>query len=247
MRTKLETCKPVKTKAFPSKVQNLKRKRLLLMVLISLSLFAKPVSAEAITGATIEVYPSEGDITTDILLKVRGTPIQTVGAHFLYVFWDNKSIVQREEDIPVGIFGEEHIHAWDMNISVPNEFPHSELGTHNVTVTIEYGHTEVYRNSTTFEVVNYVPPPDWWEDLPQEFIDEMTGPPGPQGPQGEQGSQGQQGEQGPAGPQGLKGDEGDKGDTGPYPYEATVFNLGMSAVSGVISAIALSIVYRKKK
>jgi len=195
----------------------------------------------------MEVYPSEGDITTDILLKVRGEPIQGEGIHYLYVFWDNKVIVQREEDVKVGIFGEEHIRAWDLIIHVPDEFPYSEIGIHNITWTIEYGYTEVYRNSTTFEVNEYIPPPEWWEDLSEEFIDEITGPQGMTGDKGDTGSQGIQGEQGQIGPQGPQGEKGDKGDTGPYPNEAVMFNLGISAISVIISIIALSLVYKMKK
>jgi len=212
------------------------------MSLIFFLLLAKPVSAQAITGATIDVSPKQGDITTDILVQVRGEPYRNGQGSYLYLYWDDKCIVQRLEDIDVSNPPiSSHIHSWDCNISVPNEFPYSELGIHNITAVVEDDYGSRVSANATWEVVNYIPPPEWWQNLPQEFIDEITGP------QGEQGLIGPQGAKGDTGLQGPKGDKGDKGDTGPYPNEAVMFNLGISVASGIISVIALSIVYKMKK
>jgi len=228
----------------------LKKNILVLMSLIFFLLLTKSVSASTIVGATIEVSPGQGDITTDIFVHVRGEPYTggflTVAGDVpvLYLYYDDKVIVERMKCITksrgYGDFSDYEV-SFDVSFKVPNEFPYSELGVHNITAVIEASDGTSANSTATFEMVNYIPPPEWWQDLPQEFIDEITGPPGPQG------EQGTQGEQGSTGPQGLKGDKGDKGDTGPYPNEAVMFNLGISAVSGIISIIALSVVYKLKK
>jgi Collagen triple helix repeat (20 copies). len=210
--------------------------------LILLPRLVGSASAEAITGATIEVSPGQGDITTGILVQVRGEPYRNGQGSCLYLYWDDKCIVQRLEDLDVSNPPiSSHIHSWDCAVSVPNEYPYSELGIHNITAFIEADDGSSANATAIFEVVNYIPPPDWWEDLPQEFVDEITGPQGAQGPKGEQG------EQGPVGPQGPQGDKGDKGDPGPYPSGAVILNLGISTISGIISIIALSVSCRRKK
>jgi hypothetical protein len=214
------------------------------------------ISATTITSATIEVYPDKGDITTKIFVHVRGEPYSadyiTKANDYptLYLYYDDKCIIQRKSPPVVSPWDPDfskYYCSFDVNISVPNEYPHSELGVHNITAVIEASDgSRAYANAT-FEVVNYFPPPEWWEDLPQELLDEITGPQGPQGTQGLQGPQGLQGERGLTGPQGVQGQKGDKGDPGAYPFEAVVLNLTLSSASIVASAIALSMVYKMKK
>jgi len=214
------------------------------------------VLGTTVTGATVDVYPKQGDITTEIFVSVRGEPykggILTAAGDVpvLYLFYDDKIIVQRMKSriIPKG-YGDysDYECSFDFTFNIPNEYPYSELGIHNITAVIEASDGTSANATTTFEIINYIPPPEWWEDLPEEFIDEITGPQGETGEQGPHGIQGEQGQIGPQGPQGEKGDKGDKGDTGPYPNEAIMFNLGISAISVIISIIALSLVYKMKK
>ena len=211
-------------------------------------LLAKPASAQAITGVSIEVSPKQGDITTKILVKVRGEPYRNGSTCYLYLYWDDKCIVQRLEDVDVSVPPiRSHIHSWDCDITVPNEFPYSELGIHNITAVIEADDGSSANTTAAFDIVRYIPPPEWWEDLPQDFLNKITGPQGPQGLQGPQGVKGDKGDTGAQGLQGIQGPKGEQGDTGPYPIEAVILNLAISIVSGIVSIISLSIVYRMKK
>jgi len=220
----------------------MKKKKLFFIGFIFFLLLAKPASAQAITEGTIEVSPKQGDITTEIWVTVRGEPYRDGSTCYLYLYWDDKCIVQRLEDIDVSVPPiRSHIHSWDCNITIPNEFPYSELGIHNVTAVIEADDGSSANTTANFDILRYVPPPEWWADLPQEFISNITGP---QGLRGETGPQGTVGPQGSQGPQGI---QGPKGDTGPYPVEAVVLNLAISAISWIISIVSLSIVYKMKK
>ena len=211
-------------------------------------LFTKSVSVQAITGASIDVYPKEGDVTTEILVQVRGEPYRDGAICYLYLYWDDKCIIQRLGDLDVSNPPiRSHIYSWDCIIAVPNEFPYSELGIHDITIVIDSDDGSSVNTKATFEIIRYIAPPEWWEDLPPEFINDITGPQGLQGETGSQGPVGSQGLQGQQGIQGPKGDKGDTGDTGPYPIEAVAINLGISAVSGIVSVVALSIVYKMKK
>lgn len=230
------------------------KKLVLIPLVLFLTIYLIPLaSSTTVTSASVEIHPVQGDITTTIFVHVRGEPYKggIVTAQgdvpVLYLYYDNKSIVQRMKAVsyprPYSDYSDYEC-VFDVSFKVPNEYPYSELGVHNVTAIIEASDGTKANATTSFEIVNYIPPPEWWEDLPQDFIDEITGP---QGEQGEQGLAGPQGVKGDTGLQGLKGDKGDKGDTGPYPSEAVMFNLGISAVSGIIAIVALSLVYKMKK
>ena len=190
--------------------------------------------ATTIERATVEVYPSKGDITTEISVHVRGEPYspsslfgnyRTAAADYprLYLYYDDICIVQRMACVTSPGIGDYSYYycSWDVNVTVPNEYPYSELGLHNITAVVEASDSTTAVAITTFEVVNYFPPPKWWEDLPQEFIDEITGPQGPKG------------ERGPQGEIGLQGEPGS------YPIEVIILNLAISALSVIISIIAL--------
>lgn len=227
------------------------------MILVLSLIDIHSVSATTtITGATIEVYPSKGDITTNILVHVKGEPYTAdyttsfKDYPVLYLYYDDKCIVQRMPPItvsPPGPLYNPYYCSFDINVSVPNEYPYSELGIHNITAVIEASDGTKANATAKFEVVNYIPPPEWWKDLPEDFVRSITGPQGIQGPQGATGPQGPQGAQGIQGIQGVQGPKGDKGDTGPYPIEAVALNLGTSATSAIVSIIALSMVYKMKK
>lgn len=224
----------------------MKRKYWVLLGSIFFLLLVKQASASTISEATIEASPRQGDITTDILVQVRGVPYRADFATasgdvpVLYLYYDDKVIVQRMKCVtyPKYLDYSTYEVSFDVTVAVPNEYPYSELGVHNITAVIEASDGTKANATTSFEIVNYVPPSDWWDDLPQDFVDSITGPQGVIGPQGETGS---------AGPQGEQGTQGVKGDPGPYPTEAVMLNLGVSVVSGIIAVVALILFSRVKK
>lgn len=198
---------------------------------------------------TADIYPTQGSIYTDIFLQVRG-----IGGQ-LDLFWDDKLIGVYDENFYGDMMG------FDIHFSPPDEYPYSELGIHNVSVQIWWRHWDgewyITEQDFTlqFEIVDYYPPEDlfweWWSNLDPEVQEQLRGPqgdPGPAGPQGlqgEQGPDGPQGEQGAMGPQGATGPPGPKGDQGEaYPVEGVAANLGISAITGVMAAIALSMVLK---
>jgi len=209
-------------------------KKLLLVTLILLSLnFLPLVKASTITSVNIEIYPKEGDITTDIFVHVRGEPYKggfvTVAGNVpvLYLYYDDKLIIQRLKCKyyyeGYGDFSSYEA-LWDVTIKVPNEYPYSELGTHNITAIVEASDGTTATNSTIFKVVNYIPPPEWWTNLPQEFLQLITGPQGLQG---------------------VKGDEGDtgaRGEKGNFPLLFLAIPLTLSFVSLGIAIFSLTIV-----
>jgi len=200
-------------------------------LLLVLLMFFPEVMCSQVTSMTLEVFPTKGDITTEISVIVRSYPYYTYNQFFLYILWDDVLVIQRLADINHPGYSNPHEHSWETTFYIPNEYPYTELGLHNVTAIIA-AEGEMYRQSTIFNITNYIPPPDWWEDLPQEFLDKITGPQGPQGapgPQGSQGVQGKQGPQGPMGPTGPKGDKGDKGDKGNQGLQG---NQGQQGIQG---------------
>lgn len=193
--------------------------------------------ANAISSLTLEIFPTNGDITTDITVRVRGVPFtgeyyrQTEAYPVLYIFFDDKIIESRLEPITRSKtgFGDIYVYSasWDTIIKVPNEYPYSELGQHKITAQIEGSDGSKANATAYFNVVNYVAPPEWWEDLPSDFLAKITGP---QGPQGVKGDQGIQGPVGPAGPRGPQGEVA--------PVEILYATIGVSIVALVIAVLA---------
>jgi hypothetical protein len=195
------------------------------------------VKGSTVTSATVDVHPVEGDITTDIFVHVRGEPYNgttyTVYADFpvLYVYYDDKLMVDKMQPfkVPYTAGGwTNYLLSYDVTIKVPDEYPYSELGPHKITAVIEARDGTYATAFATFEIVHYIPPPDWWENLPQEFIDEITGKQGEQGIEGEVGKSAYELwlEQGNVGSVDdfidfLKGEQGEtiQGDTGKSAYE----------------------------
>jgi len=187
--------------------------------------------SSTITSITMEVYPISGDITTDIILQVRGVPFRqsylTVAKEYpvLYVFYDDKIIASRLNPITRGRgYGDysDYEASWDVVIHVPNEYSYSELGTHIIRVVAEASDGTKASATTTFRVVNYFPPPEWWSDLPSELLEMITGP---------------RGLTGATGPIGPKGDTGTSGES--YPKEALYYSVGASTIALLISIFNL--------
>ena len=237
---------------------------LLLAVILPLLLTKIPsVSASTITGATIQLSPKEGDITTSIIVQVRGEPYSPYGAFGnyitatadyprLYLYYDDICIVQRMACVTApGVGGYSYYYcSWDVNVTVPNKYPYSNLGTHNIIAVIEASDGTKTSATATFTIVNYYPPADlfwtWWNSLNSTIQSQLRGPAGPQGAQGLQGTQGIQGPKGDTGAQGVQGPQGAQGPQGiSYPIVDVYLNVGLSMVSVVIAVAALIMVRKK--
>ena len=195
---------------------------IILSIIVAMSLVGS-VQGSTVTSATVEIHPAQGDITTQIFLHVRGEPYnQTTWTSYedfpvLYVYYDDKLIVDKMQPfkVPYTVAGwTDYLLSYDVTIMVPNESSYSELGPHKITAVIEALDGTYASAFVSFEVIHYIPPPGWWEKLPQEFIDEITGATGAQGEQGIQGETGEQGIQGIEGIQGIQGEIGEQGVTG---------------------------------
>lgn len=225
-------------------------KKLAILFISILMLLIIPCSfCSTITDVTIEIYPKQGDITTEIFVHVRGEPYLVTKQTFLYLYWDDKFIIQR-----MSCISHDHVWnvwelSWDILLRVPNEYPYSEFGSHNITVIIETTDGYVVKNNTTFNVINYIPPPEWWEDLPQEFLDEITGPQGLKGDKGEKGDKGNtgsQGSRGDTGQRGLTGPKGDKGEPGEVTFFLLLISLGgVFMILGVIIIVLVIPLYNR--
>jgi len=219
----------------------MKKKIALILFFLIVFVPIHSTSATTISEATLEVSPKKGDITTNVLVQVRGEPRQggylTAAADYpvLYLYFDDLCIVKRMSPHTWKKYGDYSGYecTWDVEINVPNKYPYSELGVHTIKAIVEASDGSSTEKTATFEVVNYIPPSNWWKNLPDEFIKEITGPQGPVG------SKGEKGDPGPIGPKGEKGETGD-----PYPTEALYYTVSMSTLSLIISLIALIIARR---
>jgi hypothetical protein len=199
----------------------------ILLLLFLLIGCVNPVNASTINSIDLEVNPHSGDITTDILIRVRGEPfnggfLKTAGEYpVLYVYYDDSIIMSRVAPVirpkSWGDFSDYEA-SWDVSIKVPNEHPLSELGVHVIKVIVEASDGSTASEMATFDVVNYIPPPEWWNDLQEDFVESITGP---------------QGESGIDGKQGPKGDAGE-----PYPKEALYYSIGASSLALLVSLAA---------
>ena len=197
--------------------------------------FSTLPQANAITSLTLEIFPTNGDITTEITVRVRGVPFtgeyyrQTEAYPVLYVFFDDKITVSRLKPITNPKIGDIYVYSasWDTVIKVPNEDPYSKLGQHKITAQIEGSDGSTTSATAYLNVVNYIAPPEWWEDLPSDFLAKITGPQGPQGVKGDQGIQG------PIGPAGSRGPQGEAA-----PVEILYAVIGVSIVALVIAVLA---------
>ena len=205
------------------------RNRTLAIAIITSLVFLLSAWYMTVSGATYpfdvsySVNPHYGSSNEEILVRIRvihPTPNEPLWA---YVFWDSRTIVQRQGDEVInGI----HQHRWDINFYPPSDF--CQKGEHTIRIWVEDSENKIVEWPVwKYTITSIIPRPEWWKDLPPEFIEEITGPPGPQGeigPEGPQGIEGPQGEAGPLGPmgeigtigpQGFEGSEGPQGSPGP--------------------------------
>jgi hypothetical protein len=201
------------------------------------------VKAENITMSeiTIENYPISGDITTNIILKIRGTPYD-IGFNEgwkmpqLYLYFDDMNVLAKQLPFysSLGFTGQDHYFkgSWDVILKIPNQYPYSELGVHNIKAVVESFDGSSVTATTTFTVINYIPPPSLWDSLPPEFIEKIRGDQGAQGVQGIQGEVGIQGIQGIVGPIGSQGIQGVQGLSGKdAPMDLIYLGLVVAVVS----------------
>ena len=204
---------------------------LIIVAFTLLCLASPPAECSTISSITIELFPTKGDISTDLTVKVRGVPfaggfLTVAGAReypVLYLYYDDKVLVSRVAPITssrgYGDFSD-YSASWDVNVKVPNEYPYSELGQHVVKVRVEASDGTSASASANFNVVNYIQPPEWWRDLPSEFLAMIQGPAGPKGA---------------TGAQGLKGDPGVSA-----PMEYIYASMGVSIIAIIIALIAVT-------
>ena len=177
-----------------------------------------------ISSVSIEVFPISGDITTNITIQVRGEPhrrdyiTKSRDYPILNIYFDDVLIANQIKPVTYPKYGDYSYYeaSWDYSFMVPNKYPYSELGEHVITAKVEAADGTTETNTANFTINNYIPPPEWWEDLPDDFIDSIRGPAGEQGPQGIQGEPGES-----------------------YPVMTFYFIIGASAIALLVSLSAL--------
>lgn len=208
---------------------------------------ARVSAAEPWLIQNVDVMPDRGDVTTDILVLVRGAPIDGALWH-VYVFYDGLCLAKR---IPSPVIGKTGVyaHRWDVSIKVPPQLPYSTPSTsknkHHIEVMVE---DELGQRSTyviEFKIIDFVLTPQAWEKLTAGQLEAMRGPqgePGAEGPPGES-IVGPQGDTGPRGPPGQDGEAGVPGDSlmgpigerGPPGKPANTAVIFLAIAMGVIS------------
>jgi len=197
-----------------------------------------------------DVLPPSGSSDEEILVYIRVAHPNPNEPLCAYVFWDSRPIVQRLGDV---IEGNIHQHRWDINFYPPDGL--CTRGEHTIKIWVEDSENNIVKWPVwKYTITSIVPRPEWWEDLPPEFIANITGPPGPQGEPGVQGDIGPLGPQGEAGPPGPMGEtgtigpQGHIGDVGPTGSPGPQGEIGKSAdnlilyASLVLSLVAMMVV-----
>ncbi|MEM3703358.1 MAG: hypothetical protein QXX79_02905 [Candidatus Bathyarchaeia archaeon] len=104
------------------------------------------------------VYPTEGSVTTDIFLQIRGLPgTQFYEYYYLSIFWD---------DILLEIFPDNsgtYDHYFDTHFSPPKSGKYSALGNHTVYFEVwNAGRNTMFINATfVFTIIEYFPCPEY--------------------------------------------------------------------------------------
>jgi len=125
-----------------------------IFVMLSLVLMFPTVNAQPYFA----VYPTEGNVTTDIFLQIRGLPgTQFYEYYYLYIFWD---------DILLGVFPDNsgtYDHYFDTHFSPPNSGNYSALGNHTVYFEVwNAGRNAMFINATfVFTITEYLPCPEY--------------------------------------------------------------------------------------
>lgn len=184
------------------------------ILLVSALGMLHPVSAVTYPfTVSYEVLPPSGASDEEILVLIRVSHPNTNEPLWAYLTWDYRTIVQRRGDV---VFNKVHQNWWDIAFTPPQDL--CSKGKHYIRIRIEdsSGNT-VNWPVWEYTITNIVPQVEWFDELSEETIAKITGPPGPPGeigPQGEVGETGLMGPQGEIGPQGDRGPLGE-GEQGP--------------------------------
>lgn len=218
---------------------------------------ARVSAADPYLIQNVDVMPDRGDVTTEILILVRGDPIDGALWH-AYIFYDGLCLAKR---VPCPQIGKTavYVHRWDVAVKVPPQLPYSTASTsknkHYIEVMVEdeTGQRSSYR--TEFKIIDFVLTPQAWEKLTPGQLEAMRGPQGEDGapgPAGESivGPQGDTGDRGPPGQDGEAGAPGDSlmgpmGERGPPGKPANTVVMFLAIAMGALSIILHALEYLK--
>jgi hypothetical protein len=217
-------------------------KKMYAFAIISIVLLLSTIYEVSAAEPYAKIYPKEGTIFTDIYIQIRNLGDGIL--FHLYAWWDDKLIIERLQnpDYAQYIWQHDYKGLYDTHISAPNEYPYTELRNHTVFIEIWKERTTFFLNFTlTFKIVEYYPPPsfyqEWWDNLPQEFKDQLKGE---QGIQGERGATGLKGDEGDVGQQGIQGERGVQGEKGYKGETGAAGPQGQQGIQGLKGETGLS-------
>jgi len=184
---------------------NRKTRFLGLLLFLALCLIPTALASSPVFFDGFALYPPHGTSQTSILAMIRPDEPAS-GSLWLYMFWDDMPIKTRLED---PVVNKVHTYMWDVIIQAPQEPFYCKKGPHKITCRIEDDEANVKYAVYTFTIDDTIPDVSWFENLPQEFINQIKGPKGDTGATGPRGigEQGIQGEPGPIGI-GIQGEPG---------------------------------------
>ncbi len=235
-----------------------------------LVLFIMVPMAYAVTPVFFDgyaVFPSSGDSKTSILAVVRPDKRTDNKPMWLYIFWDDVPLIQRQVD---WMDGTTHTYIWDVVFQPPQDQQYIATGDHKITIWVENFDGEIQMGVYNFRITEIIPHPEWFDQLSDSALEALrgpegvkgdtgsTGPRGSTGPQGDTGTwgpQGIQGVQGITGPQGVNGTQGEpgpQGEQGPLgpAGDTTQLSATLLLTNVAISLVAFAFsfyVYRKFK
>lgn len=199
----------------------------------------------------VEIKPDEGQSNTEIWLYVMGDPFRTKGRWYLYVFWDDLNIIQKNPDVYLD-WSKEYEHRWEVKITAPtSEKRFTTRKKHTIEIWVMNSTGEIKKEKEIFEITKTIPAIEWWEDLPKKLIESLEGEKGDRGVQGiqgktgemgergEQGVRGEKGKTGDIGEQGIQGEKGEKGERGDSGEDGKSYNVFMFNTIGFIGFISL--------
>jgi hypothetical protein len=220
------------------------RNRYFLVVFVLCCLCVQGVGATLVSDWSMQLYPTQGTTTGDILILIRNVTPTGSTPLYVYVFYDEVCLIQKQA---APSSGGVYNYQLDLKVKPPADSTHTAYGFHTITIRIEDNLGVNYSRSLSYKIVDGVPQGEWWKSLPKGYYDYLkgakgdtgttgaTGPQGIQGEKGDTGAKGATGDQGPQGDQGSQGPKGDKGDTGATGQAAdqtlTLFTFILSTLS----------------
>lgn len=205
-------------------------RKIFLISIMLIFLFAVPrVGAVSVTAWTFSLYPTSGTTTGSILVLIRCTPNAGANPVYLYIFYDDVCLIQRQT---ATASGGGYSYQWDVKVTPPQTAIYTAYGFHTVTVRLEESDGSASSKSMSYKIVDGVPQGEWWKSLPSGLKAYFQGAQGAVGPVGSVGPAGDTGATGPQGPQGNTGAKGDAGNTGPQGQQGTKGDTGTTGAAG---------------